>query len=134
MRTPRKLYTGRAIRADGWWAISIAGFPGAHTQARRLDKAESSARDMLSLLLDKAPDSFDVEIVPDLTDPERLALEGIDEAKANYELAKVQITRRQREAAALLVKGEGLTIRDAGAIMGISYQRIAQLTAATKEQ
>jgi DNA-directed RNA polymerase specialized sigma subunit len=99
-----------------------------------LDKAESAARDMLSLLLDKAPDSFEVEIVPDLTDPERLALEGIDEAKANYELAKVQITRRQREAAALLVKDQGLTIRDAGAIMGISYQRIAQLTAPTKEQ
>lgn len=124
----RTEYTGRATRNGDWWAISIAGVPGAHTQVRRLDKAVDTARDLLSLLLDADPDSFDVRVDADLTQPERVALEGIDHAKANYEAARAEVTRRQIEAAALLVKDEGLTVRDAAILMGVSYQRVAELT------
>ncbi len=129
----RTEYTGRATRNGDWWAISIAGVLGAHTQVRRLDKAEDAARDMLSLLLDADPDSFDVRVDADLTQPERVALEGIDHAKANYEAARAEFARRQIEAAVLLVRDEGLTVRDAAILMGVSYQRVAQLTDAMKD-
>ena len=81
-------------------------------------------------LLDVSSDSFDASIGPELTDSERRALESIARAKESYELAKGEIISRQRAAAIQLTKTDGLSVRDAGAIMGLSYQRVAQLTSA----
>ena len=130
MGTKRTLYTGRAKRVNGGWAISIDGFDSAHAQVRRLDKAEDTARNLVAHLLDVSSDSFDASIGPELTDSERRALESIARAKESYELAKGEIISRQRAAAIQLTKTDGLSVRDAGAIMGLSYQRVAQLTSA----
>ena len=126
--TERSSFICRATRVDGWWAISVGGLPGAHTQARRLDEAEAAARDMLSLLFDRTPDSFDVTVSAELSREERDALDRIAEARERYEVAKSEVAIAQRSALSLLVDQEGLTIRDAGVIMSVSYQRIAQLT------
>jgi hypothetical protein len=80
--TTKTKYTARATRAGKWWAISVLGVQGAHTQVRRLDQAEATTRDLLSLLLDATENSFDVEIVPELNDEEREALDTIERARA----------------------------------------------------
>jgi DNA-directed RNA polymerase specialized sigma subunit len=36
--------------------------------------------------------------------------------------------KRQQDVAALLVKRDALTVRDAGTVLGVSYQRVSQLT------
>ena len=122
------MYTAKATRTSGWWAISIVELSGAHTQVRRLDHAETAIRDLLSLLLDRSPDSFEIEVVPELTERESAALDAVSKAKANFAAAQAAMTQRQLEAADLLVHQEGLTVRDAGKILGVSYQRVAQLT------
>jgi len=126
--TERSSFICRATRVDGWWAISVDGLPGAHTQARRLDKAEAAARHMWSLLFDRSPDCFDVTVSVELSREERDALDRIAEARERYEVAKSEVAIAQRSAVSLLVDQEGLTIRDAWVIMGVSYQRIAQLS------
>jgi hypothetical protein len=75
MSTKHTLFTGSAKRVNGWWVISIDGLDSAHAQVRCLDKTEDSARDLVAHLLDVPSDSFGVGIGPELTDPERLALE-----------------------------------------------------------
>ena len=122
----RTLYTARAQRADGWWAISVAGLPGAHTQARRLDQAQKVARELISMILDVPADSFDVQVVADLEEPAKAAMDQLDQAKANYEKAQEAVAIAQREVAAELMT-QGLTVRDAGEVMGISFQRVSQL-------
>jgi hypothetical protein len=126
----RTLYTARAQRDGRWWAISVAGLPGALTQVRRLDQAESMAREVIALVLDVPEDSFDVSVTPDLTKPQRAALDALDQAKANYEKAAAAMTKRQQDVAALLVRKDGLTVRDAAEVLGVSFQRVSQLTAA----
>ena len=124
------LYTARAQRDGKWWAISVAGLPGALTQVRRLDQAEAMAREVIALVLDVPEDSFDVSVTPDLTRPQRAALDALDQAKANYEKAAAAMTKRQQDVAALLVRKDGLTVRDAAEVLGVSFQRVSQLTAA----
>lgn len=56
-------YAAVCRRSDDWWAVAVLELRGAHTQARRLDQAEHVARDAISLMLDVAPGSFDVDLL-----------------------------------------------------------------------
>jgi len=126
----RTLYTARAQRDGKWWAVSVAGLPGALTQVRRLDQAEAMAREVIAMVLDVSEDAFDVTVTPDLTKPQRAALDALNQAKANYEKAAAAVTKRQQDVTALLVRKDGLTVRDAAEVLGVSFQRVSQLTAA----
>ena len=123
-----QLYKARAKRDGKWWAISVAGLPGALTQARRLDQAEARTREVIALVLDVPKDSFDVTVTPDLTEPQRTAMDALDQAKANYAAAAEAMAAWQRELATQLVKRDGLTVRDAAEVIGVSFQRVSQLT------
>jgi predicted RNase H-like HicB family nuclease len=123
----RKTYSAKAVRSGDWWAITIAELKGVHSQARRLDQAEAMAREAISLFLDVPMDSFDVTVVPVL--PAAVQAD-VDKARA----VRGEAEERQREAATAtaraaqeLVKGAKLTVREAGQILGVSHQRIAQL-------
>jgi hypothetical protein len=85
-------------------------------------------REVIALVLDVPEESFDVLVTPDLTRPQRAALNDLERAKANYAEAATEMTRRQREVAGLLVKKDGLTVRDAATVLGVSFQRVSQLT------
>jgi len=47
-------------RSGRWWLIDIPEAPAAHSQARRLDQADDVACDLIALLTDADPGSFDV--------------------------------------------------------------------------
>jgi predicted RNase H-like HicB family nuclease len=74
-----KTYTVTTERSGNWWAFSVPEISGAHGQARRLEQVRDEARDVISMMLDAEPDSFDVSLSVRL-DPriER----ALDEAKA----------------------------------------------------
>jgi hypothetical protein len=124
----RQLYTARARRDGKWWAISVAGLPGALTKVRRLDQAEATTREVIALVLDVPEDSFDVTVTPDLTEAQRTAMDALDLAKANHAAAAEAMAAWQRELATQLVKRDGLTVRDAAEVIGVSFQRVSQLT------
>ena len=120
-------YQVEAVRDGKWWALAVTGVRAAYTQARRLDQAEEMVRDMLTLLFEVDPDSFGVEISLRLADHQTAVLGELDRAKAEAELARAEVARQQQRAARVLVQEDGLTVRDAGTIMGLSHQRVAQL-------
>jgi DNA-directed RNA polymerase specialized sigma subunit len=128
MQEKRKIYTVRAQRDGKWWAISVEELPGALSQVRRLDQAEAMAREVIALVLDVPEDDFDVVVVPELSEEHREALAELDRAKEQYAESMAALAERQRKATLLLVKEAGLTVRDAATVLGVSFQRVSQLT------
>lgn len=127
MKKTRSVYEATARRSDDWWVLDVDGVSGAHTQSRRLDKAEAAISEVLSLLLNVSPTSFDVIVRPVLSAREEKALRDIVTARERLEAATAVISERQSQAARLLVTDEGLSYRDTAILMGLSHQRVAQL-------
>jgi len=119
-------FTVRARRVGGWWALDVEGTPGAHTQVRRIDQAEEMAREAIAGVLQVAPDSFEVVVAPEIPAPVRALVDRATSARTRATQAQDTAAQLTRDAARRLVD-EGLTVRDAGALLGVSHQRIAQL-------
>ena len=120
-------YAAKARRIGAWWALDVPEVPGVHTQVRRLDQAEAMVRDAIAAVRDIPPDSFDVTIQPHLPQEARALVDQAATARARAAAAQEDAGRLTREAARLLVEQQGLTVRDAGALLAMSHQRIAQL-------
>jgi predicted RNase H-like HicB family nuclease len=119
-------YTVRARRVGGWWALDVEGVPGAHTQVRRIDQAEEMAREAIAGVLDRAPGSFEILVAPEVPAAVRNMVDRAAKARSDAAQAQDAAAQLTRDAAQRLVD-EGLTVRDAGVLLGVSHQRIAQL-------
>jgi predicted RNase H-like HicB family nuclease len=120
--------TATVERGTGWWVVEVPEIQGLHTQARRLDQVAAMVRDAASLLTGQPSESFNVELAVVLPEAlsENLARRARAAAEAREAQAKASALTREsvRELAA-----EGLTSRDIGQLLGVSYQRAAQLLA-----
>jgi len=121
-----KRYTVRARRVGSWWALDVEGVGGAHTQVRRIDLAEQMAREAIAGVLDVAPTAFEVVIAPEVPAAARTAVTQATRARLDAAHAQEAAAQLTRDAARRLVE-TGLTVRDAGVLLGVSHQRIAQL-------
>ncbi|MEV7984579.1 hypothetical protein [Micromonospora sp. NPDC085948] len=115
-------YTAQCVRSGHWWAITVPEVKGVASQARRLDQVEATARAAIALMLDVEPHSFDVEVEPDLPQEVTRA------RKARSALRKAEKSAEEATAAAAqALLAQGYTVRDAGALLGISPQRVSKL-------
>ncbi|MFY1699469.1 type II toxin-antitoxin system HicB family antitoxin [Solwaraspora sp. WMMA2101] len=111
-------------RVGNWWAISVPELKGVHTQARRLDQVAAMAREAIALLLDIDPDRVEVDVRPELPGMVSVALDARRAAQDADEKAE-----RATATAVLALLRDGYTVRDAGALLGLSPQRISQIAA-----
>ena len=123
----RKTYTARCQRAGDWWAISVPELRGVHTQARRLEKVDAMVRDAIAVFLDVRPDSFEIRVEPVLSRDLQKKVGRARKVRSDAEVLQREAATVSAEVAADLVQGAHLTVRDAGRVMGVSHQRIAQL-------
>jgi predicted RNase H-like HicB family nuclease len=123
----RPTYHAVTRRSGDWWAIEVPDLPGVFSQARRLDKVEGMARDAIAGVLDVDPGSFDVTVETDLPDSLAASVRAALDARRDAEAARRDADAKIRRIAALLVKEEHLSLRDAGRLLGISHQRVDQL-------
>lgn len=128
----RRTYTARCQRAGDWWDIRVPELRGVHTQARRLDHAETMTRDAIALYLNVPADSFDLRIEPILGADLQKKVGRARRVRGEADLLQREATRASVEAAIELVRSEHLTVRDAGHVLGVSHQRIAQLLSPKK--
>lgn len=122
----RKRYRLVVEREPGWWIVQIPELD-LTTQARRLGDVEKNARDAIAALLDVGSGSFDLE--QDVRAPVAVVQE-LDEARALMDRASIlreESADRIGQAVEKLIKDFGLTMREAGRLLGLSHQRIAQL-------
>jgi predicted RNase H-like HicB family nuclease len=118
-----KTYITSCRRSGSWWSISVPEIKGLHSQARRLDQVEDIARDAIALMLDVPAESFAVEVRPELPRAAARAVEARRAAKDAAKEAEEGTTQAVRE-----LLGDGFTVRDIGAMLGLSPQRISQIT------
>jgi predicted RNase H-like HicB family nuclease len=130
----RRSYTARCHRSGAWWAIDVPELRGVYSQARRLDQVEDMARDAIALFLDVPNDSFDVNLQPVLPEELKLDLQEAKTARSRADDAGRKAQDAVRRVTRRLHDELGLTVRDAGAILGVSHQRAQQLLRDRPEQ
>jgi hypothetical protein len=119
-------------REDGQWLADVPELQGAHTFARSLPALDQAAREVIVLAAD-LPDEVMPELLIDYDyhtgdqELDRTAAEVRQLRQQASELAASAAARTGQAAADLVARG--LSVRDAAALLGISPQRVSQLTA-----
>jgi len=123
---------GVTARKDGrWWLVSIPELD-AVGQARNAAEIEEVAREIIGLWLDVAPNTFDVDLDVEIPGDARdawLRAKAL-EAAARRESAEAAAFARRAVAS---LRADGLTYKDAGIVLGLSPQRVQQLSKADAE-
>jgi len=122
------VYTALCERdPDGWWVVTIKDHPGIFTQARRLDQVEAMVTEVIALVLDVPEGSVGVAVVPKLPP-------DVDAAIEDYVTARNLLASAAGDAAVATLdavhhlEDMKLTLRDIGQILGLSFQRVQQLS------
>jgi len=120
-------YDVKITREGRWWMVEIPALDGL-TQARRLCKTEAMARDFIATHLEVDVDSVELGRV-------EIEAEGLNLSAVEAELASLRQAAADAEAGAarlmretaVSLKREGIPIRDIAAVLGVSFQRVAQI-------
>lgn len=120
-------YNATATREGKWWMIRIPEIDGL-TQARRLEHAEREAREYIAVTTDVPID--DVKVAVTVTKVGELDIAAENEAVIAARLQASAAERAATDRAARLahdLSANHLTVREIGAVMGVSHQRAQQL-------
>jgi predicted RNase H-like HicB family nuclease len=113
---------------SGWWVASVRGVRGCHTQGRTVDEARRRIIEALDLFVDNARKAT---IVDEVKLPTGAARAGRAYAtlrkKAEEEDRRAALAARR--AVRVLRTGRlKMSARDAARLLGLSHQRVHQLT------
>jgi len=111
---------------DGWWFVEVPKIKGCHTQALSLAQGRRRIREALALFID---DTKSVELIEDVRLPKSAAaaVSRVISARAGAEIEQKRAAAAASKTAHQLVERMGLSLRDAGELLGLSHQRIQQL-------
>jgi predicted RNase H-like HicB family nuclease len=110
---------------SGAWIARIPEVPGCHTHGRTLEQARTRLREALGLWVDRADKVVideRIRLEPEL----REAVERSRRTRNRAERERVHAQRETQAAADALVEN-GVSLRDAGELLGLSHQRVQQL-------
>jgi predicted RNase H-like HicB family nuclease len=111
---------------SGAWVARVPGVPGCHTHGRTLNQVRQRIREALSLWVEDAETAQLVEEFR-LPGDARQAIRRSRAARMRAERGRENAQSATAAAAKLLVDRLGLGVRDAGELLGLSYQRVQQL-------
>lgn len=115
----------------GAWIARVPSVPGCHTYGRTIDQARRRIREALGLWVE---DAECTEFVEDVRLPAQAAdaLRQSAGARAEAERRRQVAHTVSARTAKVLVDDQRLSLRDAGELMGLSYQRVLQLVRETR--
>jgi predicted RNase H-like HicB family nuclease len=119
---------------SGWWVVTVPEIRGCLTQGRSLAEGRRRIREALALFIDEKL-AATVDLVDDVRLPGSTGAVVKQAAAVRAQLDELQAEaiKATSAAAKLLVRKSGLSVRDAGDLLGVSYQRIQQLAGAGKQ-
>ncbi len=119
---------------SGWWVASVRGVRGCHTQGRTVDEARRRIREALELFVD---DARRASIVDDVKLPSAAtrAIRAYATLRKKADEEDRRAARAARHAVRVLRRGRlRMSARDAARLLGLSHQRVHQLTEAESEK
>jgi len=125
----RPVYRVNVTRERDAWLADVPDVPGAHTFARSLSALQRSVREVIVLMTarpDDALDDFDLDLRYEIGDSSA-AVAAARRARVEAEQAERASAEAIRQAVAELPAS--LSVRDVAALLGVSYQRVAQVRA-----
>lgn len=112
--------------AEGkYWVLTVDGLGGA-TQAKGVREIDEMVRDFIALTTHQSPEGISYEVTYNLPAEVTKALEKAQTLRDQAAAARSEAAVAASYAAKLL-KGQGMTVRDIGAALGVSFQRAQQL-------
>ncbi len=124
-----KRYTAILERDEsGSWLARIPSIRGCHTHGRTLEQARTRLREALGLWIDRPEDAVIEEVIR-LPADLRTAIKRSRRTRERAEREQENAQAQTRAAAEALV-GKGVSLRDAGELLGLSHQRVQQLVQA----
>lgn len=120
-------YTVQVFRDSGQWIIEVPGLDVVG-QTRTLAGAADTAQGLIALWLDVDPAAVIVVMDYSRVDPDAVSLAaGARAEQARAEELSRQAAATWRQAARRLVHDDNLSVRDAAAVLGVSFGRVQQL-------
>jgi predicted RNase H-like HicB family nuclease len=110
---------------SGSWLARIPSIPGCHTYGRTLEQARTRLREALGLWIERPEDAVIEEAIRLRADL-RTAIQRSRRTRERAEREQENAQTQTRAAAEALVE-EGVSLRDAGELLGLSHQRVQQL-------
>ena len=114
--------------ASGWWVASVRGVRGCHTQGRTVEEARRRIVEAMELFVD---DSRTAKIIDDVKLPATAArvVRTYATLRKRAEQYDRLATMAARRAVRVLRGGRlKMSARDAARLLGLSHQRVHQLT------
>lgn len=131
-----KKYTVKYERDEesGWWVAQVKEEPAAITQGRTIAEARRRVREALAVVIDDDKAAAKAQLADEVKLPVD-ARRTLDKARAARQRLEEETGKAQAltsVAARKLIKDLGLSVRDAGELLGISHQRVQQLMHAAR--
>ncbi len=107
-----------------YWLANVVGEPGAQTFGRSMVEAKRHAVEMVALWFDVEPDTVAIDWDVQLGDLASVV------KRAHIAIAHVAEDQRRRDEAIRAMTEAGVSCRDIGELLGLSFQRVAQIARA----
>jgi hypothetical protein len=120
-----KTYHAEVDRDGKVWRVRVPEVERT-TQARTLREVEPMARDLIAIMEDVPADSFSLDVRITLPADVQAELERSAELRADAARSQARAAQLSRQAARQL-RVQGLSLRDVGQALGVSFQRAKQL-------
>lgn len=124
-------YKVEVVRDGRWWMIHIPEIDGL-TQARRVDEIEGMARSLVAISTDKPLSDIGIHVasvtvagIGDIADTAH-RIENLRRQAAELEAEAADAAKQYARD----LTREGVPVRDAASLLGVSPQRISQLAKA----
>jgi hypothetical protein len=118
-------YRAEAERDGRFWRVRVPDIDRS-TQARSLSEAEAMVRDLIAIMTDVPQNSFDVDMRILLPEDVQIELDQSQVLREQAKQSQAEAARLARDAAHRL-HTLGLSLRDIGRALGVTFQRAKQL-------
>lgn len=119
-------YTVEATRSGTWWSLQCVEVPGALSQSKSLAEAQRIMPEAIAFVAGVPEPEVEVIVTPVVPEAVSAHLDEASRLRGEAARANSQSAIESRLAAQLL-RETGMTVRDIGKTLGMSYQRASQL-------
>jgi len=112
---------------DGAWLAQVPSVPGCHTYGRSIEQAMNRIREALALWVDDAS-TANLQSDIRLSEPARSNVRRVRSARDRAQRADEDARALLAETVRELTRDEGWSVRDVAGVIGLSPQRIHQIS------